>query len=320
MSDAKLERTILRFKSKIETGAYYEAHQTLRTITNRYVKSKQYKEAIEILYQGSSTLSSKKEYASASDLITYLIQVYTEANLTYDNVEYKNCKLKLIELINYLPDTDSTLPDLSRAAISWSQINNSSKFGDSELHHVFGAKFLNASKQEGKEDERQKVFAFAETHLVLGTHESVPLYVGFLYNWFQQSPDKDAGLFLSRAVINYAYLKNIKFTQEALTVFINKLTQDYSNYEVVKQDDSEIVFYEDKFPLINFLQLLVITLKKENSGQKFMKLYDQYKQVVTSNELKNSVDYLGRFYFNLNLGQSQGGQNMLANLMGGLFK
>ena len=55
MSD-KLARTIQRFQAKIDSGSFYEAHQTLRTITNRYVKAKQYKEARDLLYQGSTIL------------------------------------------------------------------------------------------------------------------------------------------------------------------------------------------------------------------------------------------------------------------------
>ena len=60
MSD-KLQRTITRFRAKIDAGSYYEAHQTVRTITNRYVKAKQYSDAIDLLYQAASILAAKSE-------------------------------------------------------------------------------------------------------------------------------------------------------------------------------------------------------------------------------------------------------------------
>lgn len=325
MSNAKLEKTILRFKSKIESGAYYEAHQTLRTITNRYVKSKQYKDAIDLLYQGSSTLASKKEYASASDLIGYLIQVYSDFDIVCDEQENQEYKLKLIELVNYLPDSDPSLPDLAKQSISWSQKGSKSKFGDSDLHHVFGVKFLNSVKEsEIPEVERQKLFSFAELHLILGTADSLPYYINFLWEWFEasKSQEMDPGVFLGRAVINYAYSKNIHLVKESVSLFLKKLTNEYTNFEIMEKGDQKIYFFDEdtNFSLINFFQLLALTLTKENSGQKFLKLYNQYKPELKKHGFNNSIDYLGRFYFNLKLGNPEGGQNMFANLMGGLFK
>lgn len=329
MSDAKLQRTLLRFKSKIDSGEYYEAHQTLRTITNRYVKSKQFKEAIDLLYQGSSILSSKKEYASSSDLITYLIQVYQEANIRCGNdLTDKEYKIKLIELINLLPDTDPSLSDLSKQSIAWSTEKGDSnlKFGDHNLHHVLGVKFLNSIQNESNvssEEEKLKLFSYAELHLILGTYESIPYYIEFLYQWFKQQSDvKDAGVFLARAVINYSYLKNIKFVDESIEIYLKFLKQDYPNFDIVEFDQSKIVFYQE-FSLINFLQLLSITLSKEKASgasDKFLKLFNQFKPLLSKNELNASIEYLGRLYFDLNLGSSKGNQNMLANLMGGLFK
>ncbi|KAK6457915.1 uncharacterized protein RJT20DRAFT_27587 [Scheffersomyces xylosifermentans] len=325
MTDAKLSRTLQRFQSKIDSGSFYEAHQTLRTITNRYVKAKQYKEAIDLLYQGSSILSKNKEFASSSDLISYLIQVYQESGVSAQ--KDKDLKLKLIELISHLPDSDPSLNDLAKQSVNWSQADGD-KFGDVELHHIFGTKNLNFLKNDNgenikTEDDRQKVFAITELHLLLGTYESVPLYINYLYDWYKQnSEDMDAGLFLSRAIINYAYLKNIKFVNEAKDLYLNLLTKDNHKFEKIKEDDTEILYFE-QFPLINYIQLLVITISKENdsaNGQKFLKLYNHYKPTLSSYDLTPSVEYLGKVYFNLNLGNSGGSQNMLANLMGGLFK
>lgn len=323
MSDAKLQRTLLRFQQKIDSAEYYEAHQTLRTITNRYVKSKQYKDAIDLLYQGSAVLSAKKEFGSSSDLIAYLIQVYREANVACSNEPAeKEYKLKLIELISLLPDTDSALADLSKQSISWSSETGDSKFGDANLHHTFGLKFLNASQLEettATEEERAKIFAFAELHLILGTYESLPHYVGFLFDWYKQSKAHDstvdAGAFLARAVLNYAYLKNLNFVQEAIEQFLHKIKETQEPFETV-----DVTLFFENHPLLNFVQLLAVTLSKEGAGDKFLKLYGQYKLQLAANEFTAPVEYLGRLYFNLNLGNPQGGQNMLANLMGGLFK
>lgn len=321
MSDAKLQRTLLRFQQKIDSGEYYEAHQTLRTITNRYVKAKQFKEAIDLLYQGSTILSSKKEYGSSSDLIAYLILVYRESNVVCTNeAPQKEYKLRLIELVSLLPDSDTSLADLSKQSIGWSTASGDSTFGDASLHHTFGLKFLNAAQLDessATEDERAQIFAFAELHLILGTYESLPPYVSFLHDWFVQSKSRDssldAGVFLSRAVFNYAYLKNLKFVKEAIDQFLAKMTAE-------NPEKTEDILFFDAHPLLNFVQLLAATLAKEGAGDKFLKLYSQYKPQLVVNDLTAPVEYLGRFYFNLNLGKPQGEQNMLANLMGGLFK
>lgn len=309
----KLSRTIQRFQAKIDSGSFYEAHQTLRTITNRYVKSKNYQEASDLLYQGASILIKNKEYASGSDLISYLIQVYDEQGITTDN---KDAKLKLIDLISGLPDSDPLLFDLAKQSITFSQkCPQVAKFGDNDLHHLFGSKLLRfiETNEELDDGHRGKYFAVVELHLILGTFESVPLYVNYLILCAQANPDVDPGVFLSRAVINYAYLKNIKFVQDANDLFVKSIEGGEALDEIT---------YFEKYPLLNFLQLLVVTLQKEgtSNSQKFLKLYDHYKPTFSQYGITGSIDYLGLLYFNLKLGNANQQGNMLANLMGSLFK
>lgn len=306
MSD-KLQRTIARFQERISNKDYYEAHQTLRTITNRYVKAKQYPLAMQILNEGASSLAASKEYASASDLISYLIQVYVESGQPCAGT----AKSVLMELINMLPDTEPSLGDLAKDAVAWSQKDAGlegqakSQFGDAQLHHLFGQKFLGALPAAKSEDDRYKVFAAAELHLVLGTHESVPVYTDFLYTWWAESPNADPGLFIARAVINYGYLKNIKFMNVA-----------HERFKKQCESGPRVQAHE----VYEFVELLVHTLGKADAGDKFMKLYGHYKSVLAEQELVAPVEYLGRFFFGLNLGSSGANNNMLANLMGGLFK
>lgn len=315
MSD-KLNRTIARFQQKIDNKDFYEAHQTLRTIANRYVKLSHYEEAIDLLTKGLSILASNNEFASSSDLIVYLIEVYTEAGIRCDNgEESRNYKLKLLELISLLPDTDPSLGDVAKKALAWSKEGSDSKFGDSALHHLFGSKTLAAAALEKVEEDRSKLFLVAELHLILGTHESLPVYVDYLFQWSQTTgKSADPGVFASRAVINYAYLRNIKFARSALEQFVLKYLETSPSHQ---NAEGFVIFAHSE--LLNFLQLLVVTLGKVDAGEKFMTLYSQYKPLLVEKDLVAPVEYLGRFYFNLPLGNAQNG-NMLANLMSGLFK
>uniref|UniRef100_A0A0L0NVT1 Golgi to ER traffic protein 4 n=1 Tax=Candidozyma auris TaxID=498019 RepID=A0A0L0NVT1_CANAR len=316
MSD-KLQRTIARFQQRIDNKDFYEAHQTLRTITNRYVKTKQYKDAIDLLYQGLTILAKNNEYASAGDLILYLVSVYEESGTPCS----KESKAKIIELVSLLPATDPSLGDLSKRALQWSIDHDENKgiFGDPSLHHVFGVKLLNAAAAQPSEEEKHKFFSVAELHLILGTYESLPVYLDFLFKW-HESEGGDAGLFLARAVINYAYLKNVHFVHNAVNLFLSKyIAEEKEPYEVCEEEGQKLYFFE-RSSLLNFLQLLAITLDKTQAGDKFMKLYTHYKPLLSQQCLTNSMDYIGRLFFNLNLGNTSGGGNMLANMMGSLFK
>lgn len=312
MSDVKLQRTITRFQAKIDSGSFYEAHQTLRTIANRYIHQKEYLQAIDLLYQGALILAKNNEFASSSDLISYILQCFNEGEIASTD---KAQKLKLIELLSYLPNDETTLIGLAKDSIEWS-VTETNKFGDNDLHHFFGVKFLHLLQEavaagSVSKEESEKLFAFAELHLILGTFDSVPVYVDYLFEWYKsailEDPDVDAGLFLSRAVINYGYLHNIKFIGESIELFTKKLGEE----------DTSLL----KFSLINFSKLLYLTLQttKDNSG-KFLKLYGQYKKVLTEHELLTPVEYLGKEFFNVSLGSPNNQQNVLANLMGGLFK
>lgn len=301
MSD-RLQKTVARFHARIEAGDFYEAHQTLRTITNRYVQARQYPLAIELLTQGAATFADKHEYALAADLIAYLLHVYVDAAIPADTAADPEALARVASLVQKLPDTEPALPDLAKQAILWSR-SLASTFGAPSLHHLFGLKLL-AAVGSAPPEVRQDRFAVAELHLTLGTFELVPLYADALSRWYQSAaagPEQagvDPGQFIARAVINYLYLKNIRFAAAALAHFSEKVAQT-----------SE---------LVQFLGLLVTTLQKEDAGEKFLKLYAHYKPALAAAGLVAQVEYLGRMYFALELGAPQ--KNMFADLMGGLFK
>lgn len=313
MSD-KTNKTIQRFEQRVSNKEFYEAHQTIRTVVNRYVRAKQYTPAVELLTQGGAILANNREYASASDLILYMIQIYEEAGISSSE---KEPKMMLIELISLLPDTDPSLGDLAKASISWSKKSENLTFGDASLHHLFGSKLLGAVSSQPLEEVRYKMFTVAELHLILGSFESLPVYVNYLFNWYRQSGSQaDPGRFLARAVYNYAYLKNYKFANTALETFLGLYMEQCSpSFET---DDSLIIFKNQ--PFLNFLQLLVVTLGRDDAGEKFMKSYSHYKDQLAEYQLIAPTEYLGNLYFQLKLGNPNTGNNMFANLMGGLFK
>ncbi|KAK3067051.1 hypothetical protein LTR53_016302, partial [Teratosphaeriaceae sp. CCFEE 6253] len=76
---AKVQKVLARQKAKIEEGDYYEAHQQIRTLVNRYVKSSDYTSAVDLLSSGAALLLKAGQGGSGADLCNYLIEVYQKA-------------------------------------------------------------------------------------------------------------------------------------------------------------------------------------------------------------------------------------------------
>jgi hypothetical protein len=63
------------FSDRISEGQYYEAHQQLRVVASRYVKSSDWESAIDILYSGALALLKAGQGGSGGDLGCFLVDV-----------------------------------------------------------------------------------------------------------------------------------------------------------------------------------------------------------------------------------------------------
>lgn len=61
--------------TRISEGNYYEAHQQIRTITARYVKSSDWDAAIDVLHGGALALLKAGQGGSGGDLGCFLVEV-----------------------------------------------------------------------------------------------------------------------------------------------------------------------------------------------------------------------------------------------------
>ena len=64
---------------RISEGSYYEAHQQLRVVASRYVKSSDWDSAIDILYGGALALLKAGQGGSGGDLGCLLVEVLGKA-------------------------------------------------------------------------------------------------------------------------------------------------------------------------------------------------------------------------------------------------
>lgn len=300
----KLERTIARNDEKIAAGEFYDAHQGIRTVANRYVKQKAYNEAIEVLYKGAESLLKAKQYASASDLVLYILEVYTVAEVAVDSVS----RNRLISLIQLFDVHEPTLVKISNEADTWSGQFGPVASGDAILHNLFGSVFAQAD--EGYE---------AEKNLLLGTKESAAVLGKLLWDWSEESKDAplDAPLFLSRGVLGYLCTENIrdadKCSETFLGLFNSKHKPETNSVEAV---GGTITTY-DSVPLFNFLQLLILACRSKNP-ETFKRLTARYAQQLGQLPAWGpALDKIGQVYFGI-VPKRQG--NMLEDLMGSFFK
>lgn len=89
----------------MEEGQFYEAHQQLRVIASRYVKSSDWTSAVDLLASGASMLLKAEQGGSGGDLCLFLMDVYNKAELTPD----VGNKARLLGLLRSFPPGEPTV-------------------------------------------------------------------------------------------------------------------------------------------------------------------------------------------------------------------
>ncbi|CAI4036464.1 hypothetical protein SMKI_15G3110 [Saccharomyces mikatae IFO 1815] len=300
---AKLAKTLQRFESKIKAGDYYEAHQTLRTIANRYVRGKSYEHAIELISQGALSFLKAKQGGSGTDLIFYLLEVYDLAEVRVDDVSVA----RLVRLIAELDPSEPNLKDVITGMNNWSIKFSEYKFGDPYLHNTIGTKLLEGG------------FVYeAERYFMLGTHDSMTKYVDLLWNWLCQVDeveDSTVAEFFSRLIFNYLFICNISFAHESKNIFLERFIDKFHpKYEEIDKNGYKIFFFED-YSDLNFLQLLLITCQTKDKSY-FLNLKNHYLDF--SQTYKSELEFLGQEYFGIVAPkQSNFLQDMMSGFLGG---
>lgn len=84
---------------RIAEGQYYEAQQQTRVVAARYVKSKDWSSAVDILYNVAQSLLKAQQGGSGGDLSVFLVEVYKQAELK-PNSSNKGKLLALLRLFD----------------------------------------------------------------------------------------------------------------------------------------------------------------------------------------------------------------------------
>ncbi|CCF59288.1 hypothetical protein KAFR_0G02560 [Kazachstania africana CBS 2517] len=303
-SNAKLAKTLQRFQSKIKAGDYYEAHQTLRTIANRYVRSKHYDDAIELIIHAATSFLEVKQFSIASDLIFYLLDVYDTAQIQVNDDSVAN----LIQLLVLVDADEPQLKEIATAMNNWSIKFSDFKFGEPRLHNIIASKLLEAG-----------LVYEAERYFILGTNESLDKYVDLIWEWYLRSDDDayGAGEPLSRLIFNYLFISNFNYVIKSRDKFLNQLLNKFNDlkYEIIDKNQFKLYYFHDeKLKDLNFLQLMIITCQTKNKDL-FTNLKNQYPECTT--KFKTQLEFLGQEYFDIVPVKQP---NFLQDMMSGFFK
>ncbi|CCE64883.1 hypothetical protein TPHA_0J00600 [Tetrapisispora phaffii CBS 4417] len=307
-SNAKLTKTLQRFETRIAAGDYYEAHQTLRTIANRFVRAKAYGDAIDLITEGALSFLKVKQGGSGTDLIFYLLEVYDVAEIKADDTSVS----RLVQILVNVDVSEPNIKDVIVGMNNWSVKFGDCKFGDPYLHSVMGKKLLESD---------QYVYE-AERYLLLGTDDSLQKYIELMWDWLLQEYESNGSTgnpnvsaYFSRLILNYLFISNISFAYEAkekfLTFYINKFSP---KYEKVDKNGFIMYLFED-YKDLNFLQLLLLVCQTKNK-ELFLSLKRFYSE--ESSKYASELAFLGQEYFNIVAPkQSNFLQDMMSGFLGG---
>lgn len=317
----KLKKSLARFRERIDNGSYYEAQQTIRSITNRYVHSKNYEAAISLLYQSTMILLESKQYDEAADLYLYMLEVFE--NLSGEEFERDGVN-KVVSVLSLFPDTDANLQNLAKETNKFLINKLGSPVGSPRVNYLLGNKLFNSGDKKLVNQGERYLFLTQEL-------KALDLIIDFEFKSYQEENRKDRiGIYVARVIIPYLMIKNIRFAQLGM----NKMLQHFENengaltyttvgdlkiFEVEGSQNGEL---NKSFQLINFLQMLIALLQRgqKSDSNVFSVLLKRYQPILQSYEgLYEKVNQISITYYGVSYIRKQTNmlQSMMGNLLGG---
>ncbi|KAG4301241.1 hypothetical protein PCANB_002435 [Pneumocystis canis] len=297
-----LDKNVLKFHKIVDEQQYYEAHQFLRTIVNRYVKMGQYERSIDLLYLSSKRLFDAGQFASGGDLALYMIKIYHIIKLKPDAMN----KARIYDLLRLSRPEEPTRKRMIHEALAWSGRYGNIPVGDLELHYEIGKIFT-----EGIDLINEKVAKYiednlfeAEKHLVLGENNSFELLMNLLCGYFDQDTFNTIPLYTSRAVFPYLILQNMAYATQAYKRMAQHLIEQRKVATQALSSSSIDIILFPSLPLMNFLYFLILTCQRAASDL-FYTLKAHYADILKQvPSWQMSLEKIADLYFNVRPEQS----------------
>lgn len=156
--------------------------------------------------------------------------------------------------------------------------------------------------------------------IVSGLPDAVPPLVDLLYAWYTSTSQPHAApLFLSRAILPYLVLGNLRDASRSYTLFLSKLLSENSASAPQSissnSDDLKIL---PSLPGINFLGLLCLAVKRADAGS-FRQLRSHYATCIEEAGCwSDPLEELGESCFGIPIPRRGNPlMDIMSNLMGG---
>ncbi|OAA40314.1 putative protein family UPF0363 [Metarhizium rileyi] len=299
---SKVDKIVARLQQKITDGDYYEAQQQTRVAASRYIKTKSWDAAIDILSSVAQSLLKAGQGGSGGDLCIMLVDVYKQAELTPDSAS----KGRLLTCLRLFDGEEPTRKKFITEMLAWSSKFGDYPAGDPELHHVVGS--IYAEEHEPYEAER---------HLILGTKDSPEVLFKMEYNWYKEGDAHLAPHFAARAVLPYLLVGNVRAANNCYRLFTSALSNDNPSLGVqdVSSSSSDIRIFPS-LPLLNFLGLLLLAIQRA-APQVYKGLISKYAtQINETDAWAEPLEMVAEMYFGITKPRQS---NPLMDMMSGLF-
>jgi len=266
-----IERVLSKLKTSIENENYYEAHQMYRTLYFRYIGQRKYEELQGMLFDGAVLLFSHDQVASGTDLAKLYVDTLNEAEAGPEEIHFT----RISKLYQLIPCDNIDKPLYLSTSLKWSSKNTNSPAGHPRLHQHIAYGFW-----------QLKMYAESRKHfLQSGDGEGcgnmlVEFHLGRGFN-------TELDLFITQTVLQYLCLKKVL---EAATAF-----RAYTKHHPNIRTDPPF-----SHPLLNFIWLLIISIKTSQSVTAYTILCEKYKQFIDRDpQYLEYLDKIGQNFFGI---------------------
>jgi len=313
-SPAPAARALNAILPLISSGQPYEAHQKARTFASRYIQSRQFDTAIQVLFQSAKELLKTGQQGSGTDLTTFLLDVYDKKGEEV-NEESRGRITQLIALVGQDGGWRKTIID---KAIAWTAKKGSWKTGDPDLQHYVGELLY-----------KEGAFVQAELHLLAaGKRDSGRVLAEMMVYW---SAGTNPGLFALHGILPYLQNGNIlaartfikHFTLSFTSKYPSFVSRDHGSLSIGSSD--EIIVTSD--PVLNFAQAIVVLCQRANGDKNklmreyWVRLCGWYQPrcgILATKEIRKILNEIGELFFALRPPKGQQA-NQLADIMSALM-
>ncbi|KID81947.1 protein family UPF0363 [Metarhizium guizhouense ARSEF 977] len=299
---SKVDKIVARLQQKITDGDFYEAQQQTRVAASRYIKTKNWDAAIDILSSVAQSLLKAGQGGSGGDLCTMMVDVYKQAELAPDSAS----KGRLLTCLRLFDGEEPTRKKFITDMLAWSSKFGEYPAGDPELHHVAGS--IYAEEHDTYEAER---------HLLLGTKDSPQVLFKMEYTWYKEGDAHLAPHFAGRAVLPYLLVGNVRAANSCYRLFTSALSSDNPSLGVqdVSSASSDIRIFPS-LPLLNFLGLLLLAIQRA-APEVYKGLVSKYAtQINEADAWTEPLEMIAEMYFGIAKPRQS---NPLMDMMSGLF-